>query len=485
MAYGEKTRGKGPQCRRFEIAKPRALISAPFPLALRNFLATGFIEALADKGFDSFFLSPYEVEALPRFGGDPIPNIEIPSTQGDSGVPHLTEITALDRLLKSIHLTGFAQEYPDGSLQNLTLSRRRNVQWFIAKLLTSMAPRESTTRETLRSMYARYRPKRKSIARAFDSTDPAVVIVASPGHYWLDHFVLDEAARRKVASACVMLSWDNLYSRGPMARRPDLLLVWSEEMRRQAIEVHGYPENRIEVVGPLQFTCYEQAPTPREGCAMRSRVGLSEDEPYLAYICGARTSEYDVEDILALRRSLRNTEFSSLKIVVRPHPQGDRARYRSLTARGILLDDPPDLTQECTHPEALDFFEIRHMAALLSEAQFVVSSWGTTALLEACIFDTPTIQLRWMDTVPHANKSEVSMVRDFQRYIHMRAFDETGARLYCDSPSDLASLLRKFSDEREAFSERRRSAVERLAKLPLGDAPERVAESVAKLVRES
>ena len=26
------------------------------------------------------------------------------------------------------------------------------------------------------------------------------------------------------------MSWDNLYSRGPMSRRPDHLLVWSEEM---------------------------------------------------------------------------------------------------------------------------------------------------------------------------------------------------------------------------------------------------------------
>ncbi len=92
------------------------------------------------------------------------------------------------------------------------------------------------------------------------------------------------------------MSWDNLYSRGPMSRRPDHLLVWSEEMRRQAEEVHQFPRDRIHV-GVRCNSGHTPRRLPRRVARMRARVGLGNVEPFLAYVCGSRTSQYDVEDI--------------------------------------------------------------------------------------------------------------------------------------------------------------------------------------------
>jgi hypothetical protein len=306
--------------------------------------------------------------------------------------------------------------------------------------------------------------------------------VASPGHYWLDHFVIDEAQRRGIPTVCIMLSWDNLYSRGPMSRRPDYLMVWSEEMRSQAVEVHQFPADRISSVGALQFRWYEEPPTAAETAAMRARIGLGPAEPFLAYVCGARTAQYDVEDVLALAEQLQLGPYRGLRLVVRPHPQASREPYQLLAERGILLDRSPDLTSARTRPEALDTNAIRQMASLLSSARFVVSSWGTTALLEACIFDTPSVQLRWMDTVPHAVPKEVQLVRDFQRYIHMRAFDETAARPYCDHPDEFNATLAELEARHDEYSRRRALAVARLSCLPLGEVLDRVCEAIRPLL---
>ena len=48
---------------------------------------------------------------------------------------------AVDLALKSVHLTGFALEYPDGSFQNLEPSRRRAAQNAVARALTTLVPR--------------------------------------------------------------------------------------------------------------------------------------------------------------------------------------------------------------------------------------------------------------------------------------------------------------------------------------------------------
>jgi hypothetical protein len=461
------------------VTEPVILAAAPFPLTLRNFLPTGLAAELERRyGARVHFLSPYEQTTFSDGACATFPNHPVSSTPGAGGVPGIAGVSLLDLALKSVHLTGFALEYPDGSLQNLELSRRRASQNVVARALTTLAPRRSPIRRWLRDVYALYRPRRAEVVSAFDRLSPSLVLVASPGHYWLDHFVLDEARRRGIPSACVVLSWDNLYSRGPMCRRPDHLLVWSQEMRRQAVEVHQFPEDRIAVVGPLQFRFYGEPVTPGEIAAMRRRIGLGPAEPYLAYVCGARTARYDVEDMHALLAELRAGRYCGMRVVLRPHPQGSRTAYEALIGTGVLLDRSPDLTDPRVGPEALDVGAIRHMASLLSDARFVVSSWGTTALLEACIFDTPCVQLRWMDALPRSAPEETAMVRDFQRYIHMRAFDATGARPYSDQPSDMNGVLANLEQRSAEYARRRAEAVACLTCLPLGGVVERVAQAL-------
>jgi hypothetical protein len=459
------------------------LVAAPIPHVLRNFLATGLVTELEETfGLSAGFISPYAQKEFGTSTGRRYPNHYIQAVPGPWAVPTVEGMTPVDRAFKSVHLTGFSIEYPDASLLTIGLSSRPSPQWLIARALTLLAPRTSQRRRWLRELYAAYRPRRAKVEAAFDTIRPALVLVASPGHLWLDHFVLDEARRRRIPSACVVLSWDNLYSRGPMCRRPDHLMVWSEEMRRQAAEVHQFPSDRTSVVGPLQFQPYAKPVTSEELTRMRTKVGLGATEAYLAYVCGARTAQYDVEDILELVTQLRNGRNRDLRVVVRPHPQGSRAAYETLLGHGILLDRSPDLTDSRTSPEALDMGAIRHMASFLRGARFAVSSWGTTALLEACIFDTPSVQLRWMDALPRRAPGEVQLVRDFQRYIHMRIFDATGARPYCDHPSALNAVLVDLEERREEYSRRRTAAVELLTCTPLDGVVERVCEALRPIV---
>jgi hypothetical protein len=467
-------------------AKRGLLIAAPIPHVLRNFLAAGLIAELEDSlDVAPEFISPYQQEDFGSQTGRKYPNHFMPAVPGPWAVPTIEGMSFLDRVFKSIHLTGFSIEYPDASLLTIGLSTRPSIQWPIAKALTLLAPRGSERRRWLRELYASYRPSRARVTAVFDQAQPAFVLVASPGHLWLDHIVLDEARRRRIPSVCIVMSWDNLYSRGPMSRRPDHLLVWSDEMRRQAEEVHQFPRDRIHVVGALQFRPYATPVTQAELVRMRASVGLGDAEPFIAYVCGSRTSQYDVEDIMEMARRLRTGRYRELRVVVRPHPQGSRAAYESLLAHGILLDRSPDLTDAGTPPEVLDVPAIRHMASLLQDARFVISSWGTTALLEACIFDTPSVQLRWMDAVPHELPGEVQLVRHFQRYIHMRAFDATGARPYCDHPSALNDILEDLENRADEFSRRRAAAVEHLVRTPLADVVDRVRDSIAAVIETS
>jgi hypothetical protein len=459
--------------------KKNILLSCPFPLTFRNFINTGLASELEDQlSYKVSIISPYrdkyfQDENLNRFD-----NFVVAYDKLDKGIPLLSEVTFIDSIFKSIHLTGFAIEYPDASLQNIELSKRFGISWLIAKIITVLAPRKSVFRKWLRIVYSKYRPVKKSVQNAFDEIEPSVVIVASPGHYWLDHFVIDEAKRRHIPVFCIILSWDNLYSRGPLCRRPDYLLVWSEEMKNQAINIHSYPVDKISIVGALQFKFYNSIPTIDEINTVKKNLGIVLDCEYIAYVCGARTSLYDVEDVIIMKSILDKSQFKNCKIVVRPHPQGEKENYKILANHGIIVDEALDILM--SSPDTFNISSMKYMAAFLSGARFVVSSWGTTALLEACIFQRPSIQLRWMDEVYHADPKEVEMVKKFQRYLHMKAFDNEGARLYCDSPDQLVGVMQRLENEQFEFKQKRKNVVNKIVFTPLNEVVNRVISIVQK-----
>ena len=107
------------------MSERTVLASAPFPLVLRNFVPTGLAAELERRfGVKVRFVSPYQQSHFTDGEKVAFANHTVTSHAGVNGIPVPSGVTALDRAIKSIHLTGFALEYPEGSLQNLELSRR-------------------------------------------------------------------------------------------------------------------------------------------------------------------------------------------------------------------------------------------------------------------------------------------------------------------------------------------------------------------------
>lgn len=300
------------------------------------------------------------------------------------------------------------------------------------------------------------------------------MIVGSPGFLFLDQLMMVEAARRQVAVHCVVNSWDNMTSRGPMIRRPASLMVWNEHMRQQAGEIHAYPLSNTFVVGSLQFTQYAQPVTCEERTALYSRLGLQRGQPFFVFLTGQHLARYEAEDLREMLSELDATPHRDVHVVVRLHPQADPRPFKSIRDRRILFDEPPRFSDRGAGGFRFGSEEIRAMAALLSEAKLVFSSWGTTALLEAAIFDRPIIQFRWMDAFRRENPADAARVAEFQRYLHLKPFDASRCRLFCDSPVHLPKIIEQALDGGREGTERRRAVVCSLATPPLDQAPFRV-----------
>ena len=156
--------------------------------------------------------------------------------------------------------------------------------------------------------------------------DPDVVLVASVTAWRLPQMDHLRAARALgCRTGICVFSWDHLSSKALLRTVPDQILLWNETQKREAIQWHGMPEERITVTGAQ---CYDQwfgrGPS-RDRASFCRAVGLSADRPIVMYVCSVMTpnpheSRFVQRWIEQIRRSA-DPRLSEAGILVRPHPE--------------------------------------------------------------------------------------------------------------------------------------------------------------------
>jgi FkbM family methyltransferase len=151
----------------------------------------------------------------------------------------------------------------------------------------------------------------------------AVTPLIEPGSPQAEY--VRSARARGVRTAFCVASWDNLSNKGLIHGPVDLVTVWNDAMKREAIELHGVDSQRVVVTGAAAFDhWFDWRPsTTRE--AFCARVGLPPDRPYLLYLCSSKfVAPEEVPFIRRWVEQIRQSSSPTLReigILIRPHPQ--------------------------------------------------------------------------------------------------------------------------------------------------------------------
>ena len=142
------------------------------------------------------------------------------------------------------------------------------------------------------------------------------------GSYQTDY--VKAAHRIGLPVAFLPFSWDNLTNRGLIRVPPDRVLVWNERQRREAVDLHGVPDDRVVVTGAPRFDEFfalRPSTSREEFCA---RVGLDPSRPLVLYTCSSNfVAPREVEFVRRWIDELRASGEPSLRecgVLVRPHP---------------------------------------------------------------------------------------------------------------------------------------------------------------------
>ena len=136
---------------------------------------------------------------------------------------------------------------------------------------------------------------------------------------------LRAARALRIPTGLCVWSWDHLSSKALIRDAPDRVFVWNPTQKREAIELHGVPADRIVVTGAQCFDQWFDRRPSRDRETFCRQVGLPSSPPYVLWVCSAlfQGSPVEARFVLTWIRALRasaSPRLTSAPILVRPHP---------------------------------------------------------------------------------------------------------------------------------------------------------------------
>ena len=237
----------------------------------------------------------------------------------------------------------------------------------------------------------RAQPPSPAIERFLDAQQPDVVLVTPligvvPSSQ-LD--LLRSAQARRVPTGVCVWSWDHLSSKAIIRDLPDRLFVWNETQRREALDMHRVPPDRVVVTGAQCFDRWFDRSPSRNRSEFVRHVGLPDEGPYVTWVCSAlfpgSPSEAEfVRRWVACLRASPDPAVRQVNIVVRPHPSrtADWNGVDWRAERGLTLwgGNPVDESSRS------DYFDTLHHSA-------AVVGLNTSAFIEAGIVGRPVLAI--------------------------------------------------------------------------------------------
>jgi len=186
-----------------------------------------------------------------------------------------------------------------------------------------------------------------------------------------------------IRTAVCVASWDNLTNKGLIHGPVDLVTVWNEMMKQEAVALHGVPPERVVVTGAQPFDHWfgwHPSTTYREFCA---QTGLPFDRPYVLYLCSSRfIAPQEAPFVRSWIETIRASAAPRLRgagILIRPHPQNlDQWKGVDLSDLGPVALWPAEVQAPADEQGRRDYFDsIHHSAAVVGI--------NTTAEIESAI----------------------------------------------------------------------------------------------------
>lgn len=281
------------------------------------------------------------------------------------------------------------------------------------------------------------------------------------------------ARRRKVPLLGIVISWDQLTSKGHIPVRYDRLLVWNEIMKSEAIDFHGYQPKEISITGTPQFDFYitfGDRFLSRD--AFFKKMGLDPERKLIVYTTTPpQVGTREPEMIQFLAESVSQHRFKvPCQVLVRVYSKDIPSRYESISKLLKVIVDYQDNVPLGLSYRETDIYILTHLGSTIKNADVVVNV-ASTVTIDAALFDVPVVN--------------VALDRHYAMYYslnHYRNIVAAGAVRVAYTEEDLLRWINVYLQNPRLDQEGRRRIVQEQCGTVDGRAGERVAKEIIEFL---
>lgn len=450
------------------------IMAIPYGTDARNLLRTDVLKTLKSSGIRIVILSPAfnEDYFVQEFADDNIV-VEKLFTQRQS-IPH--------SVLNRLRLTWLANsEFSDTiRIKNKRLKRQSA---FARLRLTVLSPLSTSKRfrDFLRWLDLWLFPE-GFYKEVFDKYNPSLVFVAYPFLPFISP-VLKRAKQNRIPSVIFASSWDNLANRGELPVKSDKIIVWNEINKREAIELHGYSPSDVFISGAPQFDPYFSG----EELSLREEffreIGADMDKKLLVYTtAGTHISSTDPNLVDIINEYIEEGRLSSpCQLLVRTHPRAPFELYQRFeNCQNIILERPGRLSNTYSDNWDPTRRDLIHLANTMMHADVAINI-ASTITIEACIFDTPAVNIGFDG---HQNKPYLDSAIRYYDYTHYRNIVKAEGVRIAKNKEELLEYINMYLENPRLDSDGRKRIVEEQCFYIDGKSGERVANYILECLEK-
>jgi len=307
-------------------------------------------------------------------------------------------------------------------------------------------------------------PKSPAFAELLKMYRPALLVLPTPGFSAYEAELITLARIHGLPTVAMNFSWDNLTMNAKHIRKTDFLIAWNNIMKKEAMDIHRYPEDKVFVSGTPRFDPYF---TPKNNEPSRDEFLRSKglDPEYKTIFHTTVTKAYPfqkkyIQDLIALREQKK---IPYCNIFIRIHPLDLFENYREFL--GVK-----DLTIEKSGEKVeMNYADLLNLKYSLQYTDLNLN-YASTISIEACIFDKPVINIGYI--------GRFALAYEFNHY---RPIYEAGAVRLAKTNEDLPKLINMYLENPALDRENRRRVVEDFVKFTDGRSYQRSVDLLDKI----
>jgi hypothetical protein len=202
--------------------------------------------------------------------------------------------------------------------------------------------------------------------------------------------VVAAARALRIPVVAGIASWDHLTTKGLLRGAPDRIVVWNEQQKREAVDLHFVPADRVCVTGAQPFDRWFDREPTTDRTAFCERAGLDPLRPFVLFTGStASISHPDVEvefvrSWIAALRSAPDATLREVGILVRPHPYNSAHWLDERVEKLDAVTWPRHRPNPADEADRADYFDSLYHAA-------AVVGINTSAMIEAAIVRRPVL----------------------------------------------------------------------------------------------